>query len=230
MSETGNEYASAVADPQVAHMKCAAADQAALCAGAGEGPVMSSRLADYVAGMTRLVMHEEREDTLLNEASALTRQLVAVDDWLPQEFAQPHDQFYRQYLLYGDPLQRFSVVSFVWGPGQRTPIHNHTVWGVIGMLRGAEYSQHYELQGDALVPHAPEARLDCGQVAVVSPTLGDIHAVRNAFDDDVSISIHVYGGNIGTIERSVFKPEAGRSQNFVSGYSNPTTPNLWWRA
>ena len=191
---------------------------------------MSSRLADYVAGMTRLIAHEEREDTLVNEASELTRRLVAVDDWLPQEFAQPHDQFYRQYLLYGDPLQRFSVVSFVWGPGQRTPIHDHTVWGVIGMLRGAEYSQHYELRGDALVTPAAEERLERGEVAVVSPTLGDIHAVRNAFDDAVSISIHVYGGNIGTIERSVFKPGPQRRQSFVSGYSNPTAPNLWWRA
>jgi predicted metal-dependent enzyme (double-stranded beta helix superfamily) len=192
---------------------------------------MSSRLADYVAGLTRLVTHEPgAEDAVLNEVCQLTRQLVAVDDWLPREFAQPHEQFYRQYLLYGDPLQRFSVVSFVWGPGQRTPIHDHTVWGVIGMLRGAECSQHYELQGEALAALHPEQRLERGEVAVVSPARGDIHAVRNAFDDSVSISIHAYGGNIGTLERSVFKPGPHGRRRFVSGYSNPTAPNLWWRA
>ena len=190
---------------------------------------MSSRLAEFVAGMTRLVTHDApAEGALLPQACELTRQLVAVDDWLPQEFAQADARFYRQYLLYGDPLQRFSVVSFVWGPGQRTPIHNHTVWGVIGMLRGAELSQHYELEGDSLAAVNAEKRLERGQVAVVSPAIGDIHAVRNASDDAVSISVHVYGGNIGTIERSVFTPGARRSQTFVSGYSNPMTPNLWW--
>jgi hypothetical protein len=46
----------------------------------------------------------------------------------PTEFAEPAPDTYRQYLLHCDPLERFSVVSFVWGPGHRTPIHDHTVW------------------------------------------------------------------------------------------------------
>jgi 3-mercaptopropionate dioxygenase len=44
--------------------------------------------------------------------------LVARDDWLPEWFAAADPMKYRQYLLYGDPLERFSLVSFVWGPGQ----------------------------------------------------------------------------------------------------------------
>ena len=28
-----------------------------------------------------------------------------------------------------DARERFSVVSFVWAPGQKTAIHDHTVWG-----------------------------------------------------------------------------------------------------
>jgi len=190
---------------------------------------VSSRLAEFVAGVSRLVTNDAvREPELRKEACELTRGLVAADDWLPPEFAQPHPRFYRQYLLYGDPLQRFSVVSFVWGPGQHTPIHNHTVWGVIGMLRGAEYSRHYELHGETLAAADHEERLERGQVAFVSPATGDIHAVRNAFEDAVSISIHLYGGNIGAIERSVFVPDERRTQKFVSGYCNPMTPNLWW--
>jgi 3-mercaptopropionate dioxygenase len=190
---------------------------------------VNSPLAQFVAGMARLVeQRDQREAAVLDEACELTRRLVARDDWLAQEFAQPDARFYRQYLLYGDPLQRFSVVSFVWGPGQRTPVHDHTVWGVIGVLRGAEYSQHYAIAGDALIASGAEQKLQRGEVDVVSPALGDIHSVRNAFDDAVSISIHVYGGNIGAIERSVFRQDGGR-QAFVSGYSNPLAPNLWWR-
>src|SRR5690606_5743514 len=140
---------------------------------------------------------------------------------------EPHPQYYRQYLLYGDPQDRFSLVSFVWGPGQATPVHDHTVWGVIGMLRGAEVDQPYRLTPSGLEPVGPEKVLRPGQVACVSPTIGDIHRVSNAYDDQVSISIHLYGGNIGRIRRSVYDAHTGQRKEFVSGYSNDMLPNLW---
>ena len=43
------------------------------------------------------------------------RRLVSRDDWLPETAARPHPVHYRQYLLYCDPRERYSVVSFVWG-------------------------------------------------------------------------------------------------------------------
>lgn len=187
-----------------------------------------NRLIDFVAGMARLVAEEARgEEYLLAQAIAMMKELVAVDDWLMDEMARPHAQYYQQHLLYGDPLDRFSVVSFVWGPGQQTPVHDHTVWGVIGMLRGAEYGQRYEMREHGLVATGPEERFEAGQVVAVSPAIGDIHRVRNAFDDAVSISIHAYGGNIGKIQRSVFEPETRVVKPFVSGYANTMTPNLW---
>jgi predicted metal-dependent enzyme (double-stranded beta helix superfamily) len=64
----------------------------------------------------------------------------------------------------------------------------------------------------------------------VSPDIGDIHVIANAYDDRSSISIHVYGGNIGAIRRSVFDPVSGAKQPFISGYSNATVPNLWDRS
>ncbi|NIW25120.1 MAG: cysteine dioxygenase [Gammaproteobacteria bacterium] len=149
------------------------------------------------------------------------RTLVAKDDWLEPEFAEPHPKYYQQYLLYADPVDRFSVVSFVWGPGQHTPIHDHTVWGVIGMLRGAELTQNYEISGDGTPnPVAAEIELSPGDVEFVSPTIGDVHRVRNALDDRASISIHAYGANIGKVKRHVFPPEGGAPKEFVSGYAN----------
>src|SRR5690606_29312662 len=186
------------------------------------------RLLNTVASLTRLV--EGRacgDDGILDQARDLMCGLVAQDDWLADAFAEPHPEFYRQYLLYGDPLDRFSLVSFVWGPGQKTPIHDHTVWGVIGMLRGAECDQPYRLTDTGIVSSGPEKTLSPGQVECVSPTIGDIHRVRNAYDDRVSVSIHLYGGNIGRIHRSVYDAQTGERKAFVSGYSNSTVPNLW---
>jgi predicted metal-dependent enzyme (double-stranded beta helix superfamily) len=65
-----------------------------------------------------------------------------------------------------------------------------------------------------------------GQVEAVSPRIGDVHRVSNALANQTSISIHVYGANIGAVERSVYH-EDGTRKPFVSGYSNTELPNLW---
>ena len=190
-----------------------------------------TRLLHFVAAMTRLVEAGPPDEArLLEGAQPVMKALVAHDDWLPEPMAAAHPQYYQQHLLYGDPLDRFSLVSFVWGPGQKTPVHDHTVWGVIGMLRGTECAQRYtrDAQG-RIVASGAEATLRPGDIDTVSPTLGDIHVVRNGLDDQVSISIHLYGGNIGRISRHVFVPGTETVKDFVSGYSNALSPNLWAR-
>jgi len=188
-----------------------------------------ARLRDFVAAVTRLVEHDgNAEETSLAPARDLLSGLVANDDWLPETFAAADPVRYRQYLLYGDPLDRFSLVSFVWGPGQRTPVHDHLMWGLVGMLRGEEEAVSYTRRRDSVALASGErSRLRPGMVAVVSPAIGDIHTVANALPDRPSISIHLYGGNIGTVRRHSFVSETGETSEFVSGYSAAVLPNLW---
>jgi predicted metal-dependent enzyme (double-stranded beta helix superfamily) len=190
-----------------------------------------TRLRDFVIAMTRLVAATDEESRLIADGGALLRRLVAVDDWLPEGMSRPHPQYYRQYLLHADPLERFSVVSFVWGPGQATPVHDHGVWGLIGMLRGRETAQPWAVDADGrLAPQGQALTLAPGQVEAVSPTIGDIHRVANAVPDAVSISIHVYGANIGAVRRWVYPEDGGPRKPFVSGYTNAWVPNLWDRS
>jgi predicted metal-dependent enzyme (double-stranded beta helix superfamily) len=185
------------------------------------------RLRHFIESLAKLLDQQPDEATLLDHGHNLLAELVAHDDWLPDDFAQPDPQRYQQYLLHCDSRQRFSVVSFVWGPGQRTPIHDHRVWGLIGMLRGAEHSQGFVRdETGALRPDGSPIRLVPGQVEAVSPRIGDIHQVSNAFTDQVSLSIHVYGGNIGAVKRAVYA-EDGSEKPFISGYSNTRLPNIW---
>ncbi len=166
------------------------------------------------------------EQQKLAFAAAALRTLIATDDWLPDEFAQTHPQYYQQYLLYCDPQQRFSIVSFVWGPGQITPIHDHKTWALIGMLRGAERNERFVVvsQDQPLKCIASDI-LFKGEIESLSPSSGDIHRVSNAYANRVSISIHIYGGNIGQIKRHIYSPETGEMREFVSGYSNaPSKP------
>jgi predicted metal-dependent enzyme (double-stranded beta helix superfamily) len=179
------------------------------------------RFDAFVRSFTALIDSGAPERQILKDGARLLAALVANDDWLSAPHAAPAPDGYRQYLLHRDPQSRFAVVSFVWGPGQGTPIHDHTVWGLIGVLRGAEHAQAYRFVArDRLAPAGDEALLERGAVDAVSPSLVDIHRVRNAFGDRVSISIHVYGADIGALERSTYT-EQGARQPFVSGYSQP---------
>jgi predicted metal-dependent enzyme (double-stranded beta helix superfamily) len=185
------------------------------------------RLRRFVGEIAELVDTAPAETVLIERGGESLRRLVATDDWLPDAYAQPSPDRYQQFLLYADARERFSVVSFVWGPGQRTPIHDHTVWGLIGVLRGAERARSYRRTGrGTLVETGEELLLETGAVEAVSPRIGDIHRVSNAYDDRISISIHVYGANIGAVRRCVYSPE-GEPKPFISGYSNDALPNLW---
>jgi predicted metal-dependent enzyme (double-stranded beta helix superfamily) len=106
-------------------------------------------------------------------------------------------------------------------------VHDHLTWGLVGVLRGRERETAYARQPDGSFLPVSTGFLLPGQTAAVSPTVGDVHEVANDFADQVSISIHVYGRNIGRVQRHVFDPTSGAEKSFVSGYASDVVPNLW---
>lgn len=63
--------------------------------------------------MTGLVSETDNEAHLIGEGRKLLAALVAEDEWLPDAFAKQAASRYAQYLMHCDPLERFSIVSFV---------------------------------------------------------------------------------------------------------------------
>lgn len=185
-----------------------------------------TRFRHFVQQMTRLAeRHGADEAAMLEAGEEALKGLIGHDDWLPEAFARPSAEGYRQYLLHCDPLERFSVVSFVWMPGQKTPIHDHTVWGLVGVMRGQEKCEEYSSPGEKSGFHLVRP----GDVDRVSPRIGDIHVVSNA-GSETAVSIHVYGANIGAVRRHTFDPASGEAREFISGYHNAILPNLWDRS
>jgi predicted metal-dependent enzyme (double-stranded beta helix superfamily) len=189
-----------------------------------------SPLRDFVRGMTALADAGADEAKFLREAPDLLRQLLLSDNWLPADYTAPTDTF-RQLLLHCDPLERFSVVCFVWGPGQKTPVHNHTVWGLVGVHQGGEISTEMlpDPNGGAMRPGRVD-RAKRGDVVTLGSGSYDIHRVENAVDGKTSISIHVYGANIGAVKRAMFNADTSQPEYFISGYDNQSVPNLWDRS
>jgi 3-mercaptopropionate dioxygenase len=188
------------------------------------------RFRDFTARFATLVESGADEARIFAEGAPLLAELVRNDDWLPDECAVPAVGTYRQYLLYCDSRERFSIASFVWDAAVKTPIHDHTVWGMVAVMRGAELCHEF-------APHTPGQamrrlgthRVEPGEVDRVSPTVGDVHVVENALSDRPSISIHVYGANIGAVRRHVFGND-GSVKPFISGYTNTQLPNFWDRS
>lgn len=180
----------------------------------------TQRFSQFLDAMDSLLATTAHEPTILDRGEAALRALIAHDDWLPVEYTQPRPDKYQQYSLYTDRAGRYSVQSFVWAPGQGTPIHNHTVWGLVGVLRGAERCAEYPQPGSAAMQCQHTHELTRGHVDRVSPTIGDWHAVSNALADLPSISIHVYGADIGRVTRSIWDSTSQQTKPFVSGYSN----------
>ncbi|RMG32895.1 MAG: cysteine dioxygenase [Gammaproteobacteria bacterium] len=182
----------------------------------------TQRLPAFLDAFTELVTHTSEEQGILAEGATLLHALVAHDDWLPPSYSQSSPDGYRQYLLFADPDSRFVVVSFIWQPGQFTPVHDHTVWGLVGLLRGIERNEPFHRDPGGKLHSRGHSVLQPGDVVAVSPRIGDLHRVANTGDQD-AISIHVYGGDIGRIERHSFDPASGRAKSFVSGYSQVPT-------
>ncbi|MBM3648940.1 MAG: cysteine dioxygenase [Alphaproteobacteria bacterium] len=192
------------------------------------------RLRRFIGDMTSLVggaWQDKDEAAIVEVGRKLLGELVSHDDWLPEQAARVPAHGYAQNLLWCDPFERFCIVSFVWAPKAATPVHDHQMWGMVGMLRGSETSLRFvpDPETAALKPGGLTA-LEPGDVELLIPAEGDIHQVTNALADQGSISIHVHGGNIGAVRRHTFDIKTGKPSLFVSGYTNKEQPNLWDRS
>jgi len=110
----------------------------------------------------------------------------------PEQEAGDADR-YRTHLLHVPDNGAYSLVAAVWRPGQRTAVHDHIAWCVVGVHRGEEHEIRYRMDGDHLVEDGHTVG-PCGTVSVLIPP-GDIHAVVND-SATVAASLHVYGADL----------------------------------
>jgi len=119
---------------------------------------------------------------------------------------------YRTHLLHVPDDGAYSLVAAVWRPGQRTAVHDHIAWCVVGVHRGEEHEIRYRIDDYRLVEDGHTVG-PCGEVTVLTPP-GDIHAVVND-GPEVAASLHVYGADLrqrGTSVRRCYDlPVRGRA-------------------
>jgi 3-mercaptopropionate dioxygenase len=143
------------------------------------------------------------DDAVATLASAL----ASGTDWLDARYRRmPDGEDSALYPLHRDPGGRFSVIAAVFRPGFPATVHDHGTWAVIGVLSGVERETWFERDGDGPLFERRRFESAGGSVRLVPD--GAIHTVEALGDAD-AVSVHVYGADILSQERSAFDPATG---------------------
>ena len=111
----------------------------------------------------------------------------------PDRFLETDASRYTSRTLYVDGVAGITIRFLAWRRGQRTPIHDHIAWCVVGVYAGSERELRYsalEAQGATHLIVADDHVMHTGQTAVLLPP-DDIHEVSCLTDN--AVSIHIYG-------------------------------------
>ncbi|GAA0567406.1 hypothetical protein [Actinomadura livida] len=178
----------------------------------------------FIKDVTSLVSTIDDEHEITKRIAERLSELLAGDYRLPPELTRPSNEHHVNYPVYIAPDDSWSLACVVWDVGQHTPVHGHQTWGVAGIYAGAERETRYlkpvaSEPRRALTP-AGEHVWERGQVTVCCTTDDDVHAVA-AVGEEPTVGIHIYGGNIGTLNRPLYDPATGEVQWFVSGWDSP---------
>jgi predicted metal-dependent enzyme (double-stranded beta helix superfamily) len=130
---------------------------------------------------------------------------------LPDCVHQPIEDHYARREIYRSPEHGYSVVAMTWGPGQGTPIHDHSgLWCVEGVWDGElEITQYELLERDGDHFHFRAAggmRAGPGSAGSLIPP-HEYHAIRNASADRVAVSLHIYKAPMECCAK--FRPQSG---------------------
>jgi len=119
------------------------------------------------------------------------RELAAIGSLLDDEEMIPAEDGYARHILYADPERRFTLLSLVWLPGQFTPVHGHTAWGVVGVYAGTPTEARFSKKDDGAVQKTAYLCRP-GDVTTTSVGTTEMHRIINASADKV-VTLHCYG-------------------------------------
>lgn len=189
----------------------------------------SPKLDQFTRELDRIV----RENTngavdgaaIVEEATPHFKRLLADMSWLDEKFQIPEKDGIANYMLAKGTDNSWTVVSTVWWPGYGTPVHDHLIWGMVGVWKGVELERRYHRVDDGSRPgyaelnEVGEANNQPGDVSILVPPDEDYHLIHNPSNDQPSYSIHIYGGSLDGVLRHSYDLETGEIKEFRSRYN-----------
>jgi len=141
--------------------------------------------------------------SLVRNLAPLMKQLLATDrSFLRPEHFKSHPDHYNRNAIYVHDESEISLFSMVWLPGQWTPVHDHSSWGVVGVVEGMLEERSYCCSGPITEDANIHLRsgsvvlLDTGSVTTFIPEPDHIHVSGVPEDRPRAVSLHLYGRNM----------------------------------
>lgn len=147
----------------------------------------------------------EKSDGLAEELTELIESFVLnPEDW--KRFVHYDKCRYTRNLIAYGKDQRFGLMILAWGPGQRSPIHDHNgSHCIMRVLEGSLTETLYAIndtgsstESDSSISAAEneyvkkrERKLDLNQTAYIHDTIG-WHRITNASASKPAVSLHLY--------------------------------------
>jgi predicted metal-dependent enzyme (double-stranded beta helix superfamily) len=178
---------------------------------------------DFVTDLELVTSVETDDQEKIRKIARKMKLLLSGEDFLTEIEKTPRPDHYARHLVHVDRKRRFIVVSLVWGPGQGTPIHDHSTWGVAGIVNNELRITNFvrlddrKKSGFADLREASAISAPAGTVTYVLPPNEEIHQMENVTDTP-TISLHVYGREI--FKCNMFDPMTKSYKEWSLNYEN----------
>jgi predicted metal-dependent enzyme (double-stranded beta helix superfamily) len=114
-----------------------------------------------------------------------------------------------------------AVAHVVIPPGVPKSLpHDHRVWAVIGICAGQEHNEFFRRSAGSLAASGGRV-VESGEVLSLGSEV--VHAVGNPLTHEASSALHVYGGDLLSIERSMWTEPDWREEPYDAMRATGTT-------
>ncbi len=162
----------------------------------------------------RMAFFREELPALLVNRPLFEGILKATTGGAPYPNLRQETQFDNELVLYRDPARLFSLRMYLFGPGEHTPVHDHTSWGVSGSAFGPLEVVRYRREDDGSNPEqaqlTPAGRrvLWPGDIEETWPLDRGIHRTGNP-NERTTLMVSIYGTPLRRLYIQRFNLENG---------------------
>ena len=178
-----------------------------------------NRWSEAVEGISgdaaRMEFFQNELPGFLRKQTVFTKLLKNIKAGSPYPDLRQAQMIDDEILLYLNPKRLFSLRMFLYGPGEYTPIHDHSSWGVSGAAAGElgviRYSREDDgsVEGFAQLLQAAPVYLQPGEIELTRPLNEGIHQTGNPVDG-TTIMVSIYGSPIRRLYINRFDDKTGK--------------------
>lgn len=181
---------------------------------------MEYSLATLVDELRKINL-KQSEDTIFTAIKPIMKKYIDhAAHWFEDRFYDiDEEQGFGSHLIAENPDHTLAVIITSWPPHRETPPHNHDTWAVIGSIKGTEQNTLWDRHDDGSNPAFADITrakaTTCHSGDIITMHSDDIHSVVNPKNNEISVSLHIYGKHFNHTNRYQFDPTTKTAKPFI---------------